>query len=189
MARHQHDDVAFTPDPADLRERCCVAPSPELRDRMVKQLRELSETRDMNFGGRIVIQPQKRAGFNDGLIVPGSEYPLGTPLRAVRSAAASRAPLRGTVRAIVVLVEFPDAPMTATPAHFRDLFFSTGKIPTGSVREYYTEVTHGLLTLAGEVVGPYKLPHTLKEYAGGKSGTDNPEPNARTMARDAAKLA
>ena len=45
------------------------------------------------------------------------------------------------------------------------------------------------MTLAGEVVGPYKLPHTLKEYAGGKSGTDNPEPNARTMARDAAKLA
>ena len=156
---------------------------------MVQQLREFSEARDMNFGGRIVIEPQKRPGFNDGLIVPGSEYPLGTPLGVVRSAAAARAPLRGAVRAIIVLVEFSDARMKATPEHFRDLFFSTGKIPTGSVREYYSEVSHGLLTLTGEVVGPYMLPRTLKEYAGGKSGTDNPEPNARTMARDAAKLA
>jgi immune inhibitor A len=188
MARHPKA-ASFQLDPEDLRQRCCVAPSPQLRERIVQRLRELSETRDVNFGGRIVIQPQKRPGFNDGLIVPGSEYPLGTPLHVVRSAAARRAPLRGTVRVIVVLAEFEDAPMKATPAHFRDLFFSTGKIPTGSVREYYAEVTHGLLTLAGEVVGPYKLPHTLEEYAGGKSGTDNPEPNARTMARDAAKLA
>jgi immune inhibitor A len=76
--------------------------------------------------------------------------------------------------------------MRTPPAHFKDLFFSTGKIATGSVREYFTEVTGGLLTLAGEVVGPYRLPRTLAQYTGGKSGTDNPEPNARTMARDAA---
>jgi len=42
---------------------------------------------------------------------------------------------------IIVLVDFVDAPMAASPAHFHDLFFSTGTIPTGSVREYYTEVT------------------------------------------------
>ena len=188
MARRRQD-VRSLPDPLDLRERCCVAPSPELRERIVQRLRDLSEARDFNLGGRIVVEPQKRAGFNDGLIVPGSEFPLGTALRVARGAAAARSPLRGSVRVIIVLVEFSDAKMKATTAHFRDLFFSTGKIPTGSVREYYSEVTHGLLTLTGEVVGPYTLPHTLKEYAGGKSGTDNPEPNARTMARDAAKLA
>ena len=42
-------------DPLDLRERCCVAPSPRLRERMVQELHALSEARDMNFGGRIVI--------------------------------------------------------------------------------------------------------------------------------------
>ncbi len=135
------------------------------------------------------IQPQKRPGFNDGLIIPGTEYPLGTPLGTVRRAAAARAPLRGAVRVIVVLVDFTDAPMATPPGHFNDLFFSTGRIPTGSVREYFTEASHGLLTLTGQVVGPYRLPRTLAAYAGGKSGTDNPEPNARTMARDAAKLA
>jgi immune inhibitor A len=176
-------------DPFDLRERCCVAPSPQLRERMVQELHALSEARDLNFGGRIVIEPQKRTGFNDGMILPGTEYPLGTPRGVVRSAAALRSPLRGSVRVIVVLVDFSDEPMKKTPAHFHDLFFSTGTISTGSVREYYTEVTHGLVKLTGEVVGPYRLPRTLKQYAGGKSGTDNPEPNARTMARDAAKLA
>lgn len=174
-------------EPTNLGDRCCVAPSPELRDR----IREISRSLNDTAGGlsRVVFQPRQRPGFNDGVIMPGTEYPLGTPLRTIRRAAASRAPLRGTVRVIVVLAEFSDAPMKASADHFRDLFFSTGKIPTGSVREYFSEVTHGLLTLAGEVVGPYRLPRTLAEYAGGKAGTDNPVPNARTMARDAAVLA
>ena len=174
-------------EPTDLGDRCCVAPSPELRER----IREISRSINETAGGlsRVVFQPRPRPGFNDGVIIPGTEYPLGTPLRTIRRAAASRAPLRGTVRVIVVLADFSDAPMKASVDHFRDLFFSTGKVPTGSVREYFSEVTHGLMTLGGEVVGPYRLPKTLAEYAGGKAGTDNPVPNARTMARDAAVLA
>jgi immune inhibitor A len=186
---HRNDETAADHDPLHLRDRCCVAPSPQLRERIREHLRSLSDTPDINIGGRVVVEPQKRPGFNDGVILPGSEFPLGTPLRAIRRAAAIRSPLRGNVRVIIVLVDFDDAPMTASLDHFKELFFSTGKIPTGSVREYYTEVTNGLVTLAGEVVGPYRLPRTLAQYAGGKSGTDNPEPNARTMARDAAVLA
>ena len=47
---------------------------------------------------------------------------------------------------IVVLVDFADAPMTRPADHFRDLFFSTGRIPTGSVREYFSEVSNNLIT-------------------------------------------
>src|SRR6185503_1612254 len=95
---------------ADLRERCCVAPSPQLQERIRERLRSLNTS--PGIGGRVILQPQQRPGFNDGLIIPGTEYPLGTPLRTVRRAAATRAPLRGTVRVIVVLVDFTDAPMT-----------------------------------------------------------------------------
>jgi len=168
--------------------RCLVAPSPALRERIRERLRAIPGA-DIGVAGRIVVKTQKRPGFNDGLIIPGSEFPLGTPMRTVRRAAAARAPLRGQVRVIIVLVDFDDATMETGADHFKDLFFSTGKIATGSVREYYTEVSHGLLALTGEVVGPYRLPQTLKTYAGGKAGTDNPVPNARTMARDAATLA
>jgi immune inhibitor A len=169
-------------------ERCLVAPSPQLRTRLRERLRSAAAGIEIP-GRRLALQPQNRPGFNDGLIIPGTELPLGTSLRSARRAAAERAPLRNDVRVIVVLVDFVDAPMTHSADHFRDLFFSKGKVPSGSVREYFSEVSDNLITITGEVVGPYRLPRTLAAYAGGGSGTDNPEPNARTMARDAAGLA
>jgi immune inhibitor A len=168
-------------------DRCLVAPSPQIRRQIRDRLRAASA--EIAPMGPVALRPQNRPGFNDGLIVPGQEFPLGTPLESVRSMAARRAPLRGDVRVIVVLVDFSDAPMTRPAESFRDLFFSTGKIPTGSVREYFSEVSNNLIKLTGEVVGPYRLPRTLATYAGGQSGVDNPVPNARTMARDAAQLA
>ena len=173
---------------AEYNERCLVAPSPQLRNRIRERLRSAAAaTADFAPGRRMAMQPQNRPGFNDGLIIPGTELPLGTSLRTVRRQAASRAPLRGSVNVIIVLVDFVDAPMTRSADQFRDLFFSTGKIPTGSVREYFAEASDNLITLTGQVVGPYRLPRTLATYAGGGSGIDNPEPNARTMARDAAQ--
>jgi len=169
-------------------ERCLVAPAPQLRARIRERLRRASDA-GVVAGRRLAVRPQNRPGFNDGLIIPGTQFPLGTGLREVRRAAAERAPLRGDVRVIVVLVDFADAPMTQSTEHFRELFFSEGKIPTGSVREYFTEVSSNLIKLTGEVVGPLRLPRTLATYAGGGSGVDNPVPNARTMARDAAQLA
>jgi immune inhibitor A len=38
--------------------------------------------------------------------MPPDYFPLGTPLEFIRNAAAERAPLRGLVRVIVVLVDF-----------------------------------------------------------------------------------
>lgn len=128
-------------------------------------------------------------GLNDGLIVPGDEFPIGTPLRVVRNAALERAPLTGTVRVIIVLVNFSDKSMTKTKAHFENLFFSTGTIATGSVKEYFKEASGGAINLEGQVVGPFNLGKTMAHYAHGESGTGSAEPNARTMAREAAVAA
>jgi immune inhibitor A len=166
--------------------RCAVAPSPELDERIKEAIWTLQGQADDLLSHRLRprLEPE-RPGYNDGLIVPPEEFPVGTPLDVIRSAAADRAPLRGTVRVVVVLVEFADEAITRTADRFRDLFFSTGVIPTGSVREYYTEVTNGLVTIDGEVVGPYRLPLTRAQYAHGESGIGNALPNATTMARDA----
>ncbi|HXR30836.1 MAG TPA: M6 family metalloprotease domain-containing protein, partial [Solirubrobacterales bacterium] len=128
-------------------------------------------------------------GYNDGLIVPGTKFPLGTPPSTIRSAAAERAPLRGVVRVIVVLVDFSDKQMSATPADLEKLFFSQGEMATGSVRDYYKEVTHGLIDIQGEVVGPLRLPQKLTDYANGEAGIGDTLPSARTMARHAAEAA
>src|SRR5262249_21095171 len=109
---------------------------------------------------------------------------------AIRSAPAPRVPLRGQLRVAVVLVDFTDKPMTVPKQHFEDLFFSTGRtIPTGSVKEYYNEVTKGLVDIVGEVVGPLTLPHPISFYANNKSGLSDNTPNAQTMAFDAAQAA
>ncbi|MCB0093655.1 MAG: immune inhibitor A, partial [Caldilineaceae bacterium] len=116
-------------------------------------------------------------------------FPAGTPPRKVRSAAADRAPLQGTLRVIVVLVEFGDQKMKKKQKHFDDLFFSTGKVKNGSVKEYFLDVTNGLVDIVGEVVGPYTMPLSMAEYANGASGTGRALPNARTLARHAAEAA
>lgn len=130
-----------------------------------------------------------RPGFNDGLIIPGERAPAGTSLRTARRQAADRAPLRGTVRIIVVLVEFSDQAIAQPVAHYERLFFSQGQIPSGSVREYFAEVSNSAIDVVGQVVGPYKLPKTLAQYAHSDSGTGTAFPNARTMAAYALQAA
>jgi immune inhibitor A len=171
-----------------------VAPHPELQERINHQIERML-TADSTVGVmRSMLrlgQPAARLGFNDGLVLPPSYFPASASPHAIRSASLQRAPLRGVLRVAVVLVDFPDRQFEAAHvvAHFERLFFSQGIIATGSVREYFSEVTHGLIDIQGEVVGPLRLPRTLVVYANGESGTGDSRPNARTMARDAATAA
>ena len=176
---------------SDDGERCCVAPAPELQEKIQKALKKMRQAAPDGMAHLAAIRRLPRVGFNDGLIVPGDLLPIGTPPAVARNMGLERAPLRGTVNVVVVLVEFSDRSFDAgaDAAHFEELFFSIGQLATGSVREYYTEVTNGLVTIAGEVVGPYTLPDTLANYANGASGTGSTTPNARDMARDAALAA
>jgi immune inhibitor A len=170
-------------------QRCLVAPHPVLRERIKKELASLRGQQASVLAPLLRAGENIRLGFNDGAIRPPDEFALGTPLSRIRDAAAERAPLRGVVRVIVVLVDFSDKPMTKTQAHFRDLFFSQGVLATKSVREYYAEATNGLVDIQGEVVGPFRLPKKLSEYAHGESGTGTTAPNAQTMAGDAVSAA
>lgn len=165
---------------------CVMPPSPPLRERMDAQLSALRDGADSFLAPRLRLAETDRVGFNDGLIFPGTRFPVGTTAEVARRAALERAPLRGPVRVVVVLAEFPDRALPAGAAdRFRDLFFSDGTLPHGSVKDYFTDVSGGLITLTGEVVGPYVLPRPLAVYAGAENGTQPAEPNARTMAADA----
>ncbi|ROS75310.1 M6 family metalloprotease domain-containing protein [Cellulomonas sp. PhB143] len=172
-------------DPVSL---CAVAPSPELRERLDAEVAKVRGRKSVPVSGLLGIARSPRPlGFDDGTYIPPSEFPLGTAASTIRSALLDRAPLRGSLRVIVVLVDFSDKHMAATADHFRELFFSTGTLATGSVRDYYAEASHGLVDLAGEVVGPYRMPHTLSWYANGSFGIARPSgtTRARDLARDA----
>jgi immune inhibitor A len=171
---------------------CAVPASPELRERMKSALssaRELSDTPDAEL---FALRREPRPlGFSDGVIIPPDQYPLGTPMATIRAAAADRAPLRGAVRVIVVMVQFSDHAMAQTAAHIKDVFFSTGVLPHGSVKEYYKEVSNGLIDIVGEVVGPFNMPQSLAFYANNNFGIGKGPGDARAgiMARDAATAA
>ena len=169
-------------------EFCAVAPSPQLRARMREQLSSLQAGADVPLG---LARDPRPLGFNDGVIRPPGSFPPGTSLTDVRRAAAQRSPLRGDLRVIVVLADFTDKRFDVDTARFDELFFSTGSIPTGSVTEYYADVTGGLVTISGQVVGPFTMPQTLAWYANGNYGIGKPtgDPRANILAQDAAKAA
>ncbi len=171
---------------------CAVPPSPELREKWKAELGRLkSRTRTSLAGELSFARKPRMLGFDDGVIIPPEEFPLGTSMAAMQAAAASRAPLRGLVRVVVVLVQFSDRAMAQPVQRFEDLFFSTGVLPHGSVREYFHDVTGGLVQIGGQVVGPYEMPQTLAWYANANFGIGKGGGAARAniLAQDAARAA
>ncbi|MFG2333982.1 M6 family metalloprotease domain-containing protein [Streptomyces sp. NPDC048604] len=105
--------------------------------------------------------------------------------------------LKGIVRTLVLLIDFPDKPHDPDhrPGHYEQLLFSTNSLPTGSMREFYRTVSgfqslgEGGIDVQGEVHGWFRLPKPLSFYTDGNSGMNGFPRNAQGMARDAVKLA
>jgi immune inhibitor A len=175
---------------SDDGQRCMVAPAPRVRQEIDQALDRIKEGGfRLAPGHSLRLGPPNRLGLNDGVIIPGARFPLGTSPSRIRAAAAERAPLRGAVQVIVVLVEFSDRKMETSRERLEELFFSESTLETGSVRDYFRDVTGELIDIQGQVVGPYELPEPLEAYAGGESGMQAGAPNAQTMARHAAEAA
>ena len=166
---------------------CVVAPAPDLNEKMKEQFERLRKRAPGLLSSQLIRGgPPQHVGLNDGLIYPGTYFPTGTTAAVAQRAALDRAPLRGTVRVVVVLVDFSDKVMAAgAEARFEELFFSSGQLTHGSVKEYFTDVSGGLISIDGEVVGPYRMPQTLATYVGADNGLQATQPNARTLANDA----
>ncbi len=150
---------------------CAVAPSPEALALLERPLAQ-------GPGGEFLdlVKPgmrQRPPGQGDALIYPPGEEP--------RRALAQGAPPR-VRRVLVVLVDFCDAAIAQPPAYYHDLFFSTGVVPTGSVREYYAEVSRGAVDIQGAVYGPVTLPQPMAYYANRQAGRGAAQPNLQTFA-------
>lgn len=128
---------------------------------------------------------------------PGTAARLRESLSAARPQGVDRAPrvrLNGPThyRALVILLQFTDHPadsLNHTPAAYEDLLFSVGTHPTGSMRDFYREVSRGAFDISGVVTAWYTAPRTYAEYTSGAGGFGQPPGNARQMALDALTLA
>jgi immune inhibitor A len=104
-------------------------------------------------------------------------------------------PVTGDLHVLVLLVDFPDLPGRMPQEYYNDLLFSRGKYPTGSMADYYDEVSRGKVNITGKVYGWLRMPKPYTYYTDGNSGlTDRfgrshyPR-DARKLAEDAVEAA
>ena len=89
------------------------------------------------------------------------------------------------------MVDFSDRPGQQSVARYEDLLFSKGGHPTGSLRDYYAEVSNGKVDVVGSVHGWLRMPRKYTDYLGTDSGmkpTDYPN-NCQKLGEDAAAAA
>lgn len=76
-------------------------------------------------------------------------------------------PVVGERKVLIVLVDFPDCPLTKTKADFNNLFNKKGYNEDGakgSVVDYYNYVSYGKLDLQCDIVGPYLAKNKMSYY-------------------------
>jgi M6 family metalloprotease-like protein len=96
-----------------------------------------------------------------------------------RTAPGKRSVATGEKRFLVILLSFSDVDFTISNPQqaFTNLMNESGYSAnggTGSVRDYYTDNSHGVFTPVFDVVGPYQVSNTASHYAGA-SGVENAE--------------
>ena len=64
---------------------CFVAPSPDLRDRVTAELAKLKGRKSFVSQSLGLAKEPRALGFNDGAIIPVSEFPFGTPDMVIRA--------------------------------------------------------------------------------------------------------
>ena len=178
---------------------CPVPPSPKLMAQLLARFNELKADgrlrAQMSFDEFYRVWRSSRrsenfVGLDDGAL---DFAPAGAMQRIFRPARH----LKGVVRTLVLLVDFPDRPNSGvrSPDFYRQMLFGEpGEFAAGSMREYYRTVSgydgaaHGI-DVQGEVSGWIRLPHPLSFYADGNSGMGGFPRNAQGMARDAVNAA
>ncbi len=169
-----------------------VGPSPEvlaaIRGEMESEGYSPQDRRMPTVEAALAVEPINVQGLNEGIFYPENQVPrmaagLG-PSEAVRAR-----PTTGTLRCLVLLVDFPDNRGSRSPGEFRDMLFSQGTYPTGSMRDFYKENSYDQLDLEGEVVGWLTLSEPYSYYVAGESGTSRYPHNAQKMVEEALGLA
>ncbi|SDL83108.1 immune inhibitor A [Catalinimonas alkaloidigena] len=134
----------------------------------------------------LVNHSHEHPGMDDSLRLP---LGLATAAPLPQLIDIPRLPVRGAVKVKVLLVDFADRAGALPAAHYEELLFSQGSLPTGSMREYYSEVSRGAIDITGSVHGWLRLPQPYAFYTNNASGTGGYPGNAQKMAEDAVQTA
>lgn len=111
--------------------------------------------------------------------------PLGGPDQPE----AAPSGLTGTIRALVVVVDFSDKVHTAPATYYDNLIFAAPVTGRGSVRDFYNEVSYGKVDIVTvnlpSSLGWKRAPQALSYYlSGGDNGTGTYPNNCQKLAED-----
>ena len=168
---------------------CAMPPAPDLEERILKTKASLLAAADLS-------------GFSDVDVLDLRAYSqiVGRPHKSrdhdFVGENRDAAPVTGTRKAIVLLVDFSDKVATQSKPHFNQLLFSTGTLATGSMRDFYKEASYGQLDVTGAVEGQggptagwFRAPRAKSYYTNGDFGFGAYPKNAQKLAEDAIDLA
>ncbi|MEO5803380.1 MAG: M6 family metalloprotease domain-containing protein [Verrucomicrobiota bacterium] len=121
------------------------------------------------------------------------EQQQAAPAEETVSAAVN--PTTGTLKNLVILCKFSDhttGVQTRAPADYDVLFNRVGGdsilASSGSIRDYYQEISYGKITIDSTVVAWVTLPNSEAYYANGQTGRGSYPQNAQRMVEDALNL-
>jgi immune inhibitor A len=113
-------------------------------------------------------------------IQQGTDLSVWSPEQLRRAATSTTGTAVDSMNLLVLLVEFPDnrfsdGPVNGTPQDFDSILFSDGELggivnPSGSLTDYYREVSYGQLHVAGKAYGPYMADHSYSYYVSNDDG-------------------
>lgn len=184
---------------------CRVPPHPALIAQLMARYQELKAKRrlppGMTFEQFYFVWRSSRRGENFVGLDDGAVSPA--PSAGAQLIDRPTAKLKGVIKTLVLLVDFPDRPAGGDRnAEFfqRMLFGSPGEFSTGSMRDYYRAISRYEadangnpikgIDVQGAVHGWYRLPQPSSFYTNGGSGMLDTFPrNAPGMVRDAVQIA
>ncbi|NHN38732.1 M6 family metalloprotease domain-containing protein [Pseudomaricurvus alcaniphilus] len=166
-----------------------VPPSPEIMAQIYADYLRIAQGSGITFG-----QYLQSIGYtNPAADVHGMDDAAG--MRAghhgLELISVPDKPILGPLPIKVLLVDFPDRPGNLPVSHYQQLLFSKDSHPTGSMRDYYRELTLGKVDIRGTVHGWLRLPNNYSFYCNGESGTEwrSYPRNAPRMVEDAVSAA
>ncbi len=99
-------------------------------------------------------------------------YSTGEPVPLILDHPAELNPngQRGVYRYPVILMDTSDMPALFPASDFTDQIYSDGTYPTGSMRDYYEEISYGAFLLEGEVSGWHRADNPMTYYTNNEYG-------------------
>jgi hypothetical protein len=126
----------------------CMPPHPKILEKMKRgEIKRVGIPRRARFRG-VNVPPPKRQGS-----------------------------ITGTYKCLVILIRYTDDTFDTPQATFNNLFNQDNYNGTGSVNDYYQEISYGKFWLNATVVGPYAASNNKSYYAGVDNGTSDNYPN------------